>query len=200
MAINYVDGLPATADLVVVGGGVVGAATAFFAARAGLRPLVVEKRPALATLTTAVATGAFRLQFDTLEELDLLRESVKVFESFADVTGQRLYDPHVRQQGYLFATTDPAMAEKQRRIVARQHAWGQLDIEILDGAEVRRRFPFVAPEVIQARFRQGDGFLDPKQVAHGFAQGSGAAFVTSCEVTGFAVSGGRLAGALSFCG
>ena len=43
---------------------------------------------------------------------------------------------------------------------------------MLDGDEVRRRFPFVAPEVIQARFRAGDGFLDPKQLTLGLAKAS----------------------------
>jgi glycine/D-amino acid oxidase-like deaminating enzyme len=55
--------LPASADLVVIGGGIVGAATAFFARRAGLSVVLLEKRPALCTLTTPVSTGAFRLQF-----------------------------------------------------------------------------------------------------------------------------------------
>ncbi|TMG33699.1 MAG: FAD-dependent oxidoreductase, partial [Chloroflexi bacterium] len=47
----------------------IGCATAFFARRAGLRTIVIEKRPALATLTTPVSTGAFRLQFDNPEEI-----------------------------------------------------------------------------------------------------------------------------------
>ncbi len=42
--IRYFSHPPATADVVVVGGGVIGAATAFYAARAGLRPLLVERR------------------------------------------------------------------------------------------------------------------------------------------------------------
>ena len=68
---------PRQAELVIIGGGVVGAATAFYAARAGLRPLLLERRAALATLTTAAATGSFRLQFDNLDELTLVRESVR---------------------------------------------------------------------------------------------------------------------------
>src|SRR6266511_2548816 len=60
MAIRYLPGLPRTAELVVIGGGIVGAATAFHAARAGLRPLVLERRPALCSLTTAVAAGGDR--------------------------------------------------------------------------------------------------------------------------------------------
>jgi len=192
--ISYRDRPPRTADLVVVGGGVVGAASAFFAARAGLRPVIIERRPALATLTTAAATGAFRLQFDNLEETRLVQESVELFLNFASVTGQTVYDPGVRQQGYLFLTTDPAAAERQRLLVARQHEWGQTDIELLDGPEVRRRFPYVGPEVVRARFRQADGFVDPKQLAYGLAAASGALVVTGCGVTGFRVTdGGRLA-------
>ena len=57
MPIAYVSEPPAAADLVIVGGGIVGAATAFHASRAGLRPLVLERRPALSTLTTAAVSA-----------------------------------------------------------------------------------------------------------------------------------------------
>jgi sarcosine oxidase subunit beta len=191
------DELPATADLVVIGGGVVGGATAFHAARAGLHPLLVEARPALCTLTTAVATGAFRLQFDNPEEIALVRESVDLFLHFADVTGQREHDPAVRQQGYLFATTSEERAGRQRALVDRQHDWGLTDVEVLEGREVRRRFPFVAPEVIQARFRADDGFLDPKALTLGLAGASGAAVAVDTRVGGFRVEGDRLTGVVT---
>lgn len=192
--INYAPSPPATADLAIVGGGIVGAATAFYAARAGLRPVLLERRPDLATLTTAAATGAFRLQFDNEEELRLVRRSVDLFLNFAAITGQTAYDPGVRQQGYLWLTTEPEGVARQRRLVARQHAWGQHDIEWWDGGEVRRRFPFVGPNVLGGRFRQGDGFLDPVALARGLAAASGVPVVTECGVTGFRVAGGRLAG------
>ncbi|HEX2035851.1 MAG TPA: FAD-dependent oxidoreductase [Chloroflexota bacterium] len=191
-AIAYHDRPPATAELVIVGGGVAGAATAFYAARAGLHPVLLERRPALATLTTAAATGGFRLQFESREELELVRESVELFLNFASLTGQATYDPQVRQQGYLWVTTEEAVAERQRQLVARQHTWGQQDVELLGGAEARRRFPYLSERVIQARFRQGDGFLDPRQVTLGLAAGSRAAVVTGCGVTGFRLAGGRL--------
>ena len=104
-AVNRLEAAPPSAELVVIGGGVVGAATAFHASRAGLRPLIVEARPQLCTLTTPVAAGAFRLQFEELEELELVRESVELFANFADVTGQRTYDPGVRERGYLWLAT-----------------------------------------------------------------------------------------------
>jgi len=179
---------------VVVGGGVVGAATAFHAARAGLHPVIIEARPALCTLTTPVATGAFRLQFDNPEEIALVRESVELFLHFAEATGQAEHDPAVRRQGYLFATTSEERAAWQRSLVERQHGWGLADVEVLDGDEVRRRFPYVSPEVVQARFRAGDGFLDPKELTLGLAAASGAAVAVETLVTGFSVDGGRLVG------
>jgi len=191
---RHLDGLPSTADLVIVGGGVIGAATAWHAARAGMRPLLVEARPALCTLTTPVAAGAFRLQFDNLEELTLVRESAELFLNFEEMTGQRRYRLDVRQQGYLWLTTDDAMAARQKEVAAQLHAWGQTDVEVLSGDEARSRFPFVGPNVVQARFRAGDGFLDTKQLTFGLAEASGAGVVTDCRATGFAVSGdgGRL--------
>lgn len=194
MPITYAPELPATADLVIIGGGVVGAATAFHAARAGLRPLIVERRPALCTLTTAAAAGSFRLQFDNAEELRLVRQSLELLLNFADVTGQREYDPAVVQQGYLWLTTDEGRAERQRRLVDAQREWGLDDVELLRGDDLRRRFPYVDERVIQARFRQRDGFLDPRALTMGLAAASGATVVTRCAVTGLRVTGGRLTG------
>ncbi len=191
---NTLASLPAAAELVVIGGGVVGAATAFHAARAGLHPLIVEARPQLCTLTTPVAAGAYRLQFDTLEELELVRESAELFLHFAEVTEQRTYDPGVRARGYLWLATSEETASRQRALVERLHAWGQTDVEVLDGDAVRERWPWVAPEVRQARWRAADGFLDTKELTFGLAEGSGASLLPNHAVTGFDIRGGRLRG------
>jgi sarcosine oxidase subunit beta len=189
---RYVGDPPRTAELVIIGGGIVGAATAFHASRAGLHPVLLERRAALCTLTTPASTGAFRLQFDNREELELVRESVDLLSNFSEATGQARYDPRLQRQGYLWCTTDPARAQWQRDLVRKQHAWGQGDVEHLDGDEVRRRFPYVSPDVLAARYRAGDGFLDPKEITLGFAASSGADVVTGCGVTGLRVEGGRL--------
>jgi sarcosine oxidase, subunit beta len=191
--VRYIADPPLSAELVVIGGGIVGAATAFHASRAGLRPVLLERRTALCTLTTPASTGAFRLQFDNREELELVRESLDLLSNFSEVTGQTRYDPRLQRQGYLWCTTDTARAGWQRDLVRKQHTWGQSDIEHLDGDEVRRRFPYVSPDVLAARYREGDGFLDPKEITLGFAAASGAAVVTGCGVTGLRVEGGRLA-------
>src|SRR3954469_15898622 len=92
------DILPPTADLVIVGAGVVGCATAFRAVRAGLRTVVLDARPRPATLTTPAATGAYRLQFDNAEELALIREGVELYEDFAIQAGLPGYGIGLRAQ------------------------------------------------------------------------------------------------------
>ena len=192
--IRFVDEPPAGADLVVVGAGIVGAATAFFASRAGLDVVVLEARGDVATLTTPASTGAFRLQFDNREEWELVRESVDLFERFAEVTGQDRHLPGIERNGYLFCTTDPDRVGSQAALVQRQHAWGQDDIDLLDGDEVRRRFPFIAPDVLSARFRADDGFLDPVEVTRGFLAGSEATVVVGCRVDRIAIADGGVGG------
>jgi sarcosine oxidase, subunit beta len=186
--------LPRTAELVILGGGIVGAATAFFAARAGIAAVVVEKRPALATLTTPAATGAFRAQFDNPEEMALVREGIALFTRFAEIAELPGYDLGLCQQGYLWLATTQETAARQRELVDRQRAWGLEDVELLSGDEARARFPYLAPEVVQARYRGGDGWLDPRRLAMGYAIGSSATFVVETAVTGLQIAGGRLQG------
>ncbi len=175
-------GLPAGVELLIIGAGIVGASTAFWAARAGLSPVVLEALPAPAALTTPVATGAFRLQFDNLEETELVRESVDLILDFSGITGQDSGPLGVRQPGYIWATTSEERAEAQRRLVALQHSWGQTDIELLTGDEAHRRFPYLSPEVVQARYRAGDGFVDPRALTLGLLRASGVPLHTSCRV------------------
>ena len=185
---------PVRADVVVIGGGIAGLAVSFFAHRAGLSCVVLERRPALASLSTGAATGAFRLQFDNPEELALARESVAFFARFADETGLAHWDIGLRAQGYLWCATDASTCSMQCVLVDRQRSWGLDDVELLNGEDARRRFPYLAPEVRQARYRAGDGWLDAKRLAIGFALAGGAALSLSTTVLGIRTDHGRAIG------
>jgi sarcosine oxidase, subunit beta len=190
------ENLPRTTDIVIIGGGILGAATAYFAKRAGLRAVVIEKRPLLATLTTAAATGAFRAQFDNAAEMELVREGIALFSNFAEISELPGFDIGIHQQGYLWVATAPETVRRQRELVEQQRAWGLEDVEILSGDEARTRFPYLAPEVLAARYRAGDGWLDPRRLTCGYAlaAGSFATFVTNTTATGFLYSGERISG------
>jgi sarcosine oxidase subunit beta len=188
---------PATADLVVVGGGVLGAATAFYASRRGQRVVVLERRARLCTLTTPAATGAFRAQFDNPEETRLVLESIAAFASFGDHLEVKGVDIGLSQPGYLWLTTTDEGAARQRELVDRQRGWGLDDVELLAGDQARRRFPYLAPEVVSARYRADDGFLEPRRVTMGFAAAAsarGARFCLETPATGFVLAGDRVVG------
>ena len=109
--------LPVTAELVVIGAGVIGAATAFAARRAGIDVVVLEARPAAATATTAAATPVHRVQQDDPDELAMVRETVAAMEDFAAFSGQDRYDPAPTRAGLLSLTTTTEGAEQQRAVV-----------------------------------------------------------------------------------
>jgi sarcosine oxidase, subunit beta len=205
--VRFADAPPETADVVVIGGGVIGCATAFFAARAGLRVVVLERRAALGTLTTAASTGAFRLQFDNLEEIEVVREGVDLFDNFVERTGLDGWDLGLRHGGYLFCSLTDATIDRARRLVRHQRGWGLTDVELITGDEARARWPWLSTEVRSARYRAGDGWLDPKRLTVGFAAaasnadripeaagGGGATFVTHAGVHEIALDGDRVAG------
>lgn len=184
---------PTTADVVVIGGGIVGCATAFWASRAGLDTVLLEKREALGMLTTANSAEGVRCQYNEPENVAMMRASLDVFEHFADVIGIPGYDIAFHQQGYLFVTAAENGPEVLRKRVERQHSWGLTDVEYLDGDEARRRFPYLSPLVTAATFRHRDGWISTHEATYGFAKGSDARIFLLTEVTGFRLDKGAIA-------
>jgi sarcosine oxidase subunit beta len=182
ITVPHGDELPPSADVVIVGGGIIGCATAFYASRAGLSAVVVERREGLGTLTTAASEECFRAQFDEPENVKMMLESISVFEHFADIVQVPDCDIHLHQQGYLFLTNgDPGVLRKR---VQDQRRIGLPDVEYLPGDEVRKRFPFVGPDVTGATWRAKDGWLSAHEMTFGFAKGSSAFFALRTAATG----------------
>lgn len=113
--------------------------------------------------------------------------------AFFDDLQQRV-DLGLRHQGYLFVARTDEGARAQRDLVAAQRGWGLHDVELLNGWEARRRFPYLAGDIVNARFRQGDGWLEPRRLAIELARASGARFETGRTVTGFVRKGDRVCG------
>jgi len=187
ITVPQVGGLPRSVDVVVIGGGVIGCATAFYATEAGLDTIVLERRGGLATLTTAASEECFRAQFTEPENVKMMLESISVFEHFADVVGIPNYTIDVHQQGYLFLTEaeDGPILLKER--VQRQRTIGLSDVEFLGADELRQRFSFVGPSVTAGAFRAKDGWLSAHELSYGFAKGSSALFALQTAATGMQV-------------
>jgi sarcosine oxidase subunit beta len=174
---------PRTADSVVIGGGIVGVATAFWLARAGLDTVVLEMRDGLSTLTTPQSIECFRAQFTEPAMAALAKPSIQIYENFADLIGIQGYDISLVHAGYLFVTDDPGMVDQVESVVEKHHCLGVTDSEFLTGDELRSRFPWVAESAVAATFRQRDGRLSSHEATQGFAKGSNALFLVRTKAT-----------------
>src|SRR5512143_3821973 len=92
---------PRQAEAVVIGGGVVGVATAFWLSRAGLQTVVLERRDGLSTLTTARSAECIRAQSTEPAMAALAKPSLEFFENFAEWTGLPADSLALHQHGYL---------------------------------------------------------------------------------------------------
>jgi sarcosine oxidase subunit beta len=172
------------ADAVVIGGGIVGTATAFWLSRAGLEVVVVEMRDGLSTLTTPASAECFRAQFAEPAMVSLARPSIEMFEHFDEVIGIPGYSISIRQHGYLFMTDHRETVTDLKESLAQQHKLGVTDSVFLERDEIRTRFPFVSDAVLAANFRQRDGWLSCHEVTQGFAKACDARFFTNTKATG----------------
>ncbi|MGD2028266.1 MAG: FAD-binding oxidoreductase [Anaerolineales bacterium] len=175
---------PTSADIVVIGGGIVGTATAFWLSRAGLDTIVVEMREGLSTLTTPNSIESFRAQFTEPTMAELAVPSIEIFENFREVVDLPDIDIGIHHQGYLFVTDDPEMVPDVEAAVQTHRQLGITDSEFLTGDEVRQRFPYVSERAVAATFRQKDGWLSSHEATQGFARGSSAHFLVETKAIG----------------
>jgi sarcosine oxidase subunit beta len=183
-----------TADVVIVGGGCMGASVAYHLTRRGVTDIVlVEREQMLGTGSTGRNAGGVRHQFSNAANIRLSIESIAFLERFADEVGHPV-DLH--QDGYLFLLSSPSSVETFRRNVALQRSLG-VDVEWLDAAAAARLAPGLnADGVTAATFCQRDGVADPNGVTMGFAKAAQAAGVSverDTEVTAIRVDSGRVA-------
>src|SRR5512145_395728 len=136
-----------TADVVIVGGGIVGSAAAYFlstdAAFRGRRIAIVERDPSYRDGSTARSAGGIRQQFSTPENIAMSQFTLSMFRRLKAIFGADA-DVAFREQGYLImATTEgqPLLAEN----VALQQSMGA-DIALLGATEIASRFPWLLAE------------------------------------------------------
>ena len=179
---------PARADVVVVGGGVMGASAAFHLAEAGVGVLLLE-RGGLGGGSTAKAAGGVRAQFSDPLNVALGARGLEAFARFGDRPGQQI-DLH--RNGYLFLLTRRADVAAYAAAVELQNALG-VPSRLLTPAEAAERAPGVrTDDVLAAAFHAGDGYCSPESVVLGYAGGArrhGAVLRTGVEVLGLEPAG-----------
>lgn len=192
---------PFTAEVVVVGGGVMGASTVYHLAKAGINNVVlVEREPFFGTGATGRCAGGIRYQFATEINIRLSQASLPMLDALEEETGQPAL---VRRCGYLFVLTRESDEAAFRRNVELQHRLG-VNTQWLSGADVQRLIPLCHfPDARAATFNPLDGLADPNSVVMGYinaAKRLGARCLTDTSVTGIEVAGGHVTGVQSSAG
>lgn len=193
--------IPSTANIIIIGGGVMGASTAYHLAERGVKDvLLLEKEEFFGQGATGRCAGGVRYQFATDVNIRLSLESLPMLERFEKEFGQAI-DYH--QVGYLFLLTREEDLEVFEKNVELQHSLG-VDTEWLTGDEVRQRLPMMnLDDVIVATNNAKDGVVDPNGVVMGYigaAQRLGVAAISGVEVTDILVEGGQIAGVATAAG
>jgi sarcosine oxidase subunit beta len=182
-----------TAEVVVVGGGVMGASIAYHLAQAGQRDVVLlERESFFGQGATRAAAGGIRYQFSTEINIRLSLLSLPMLDVFEEETGQAI---DVRHCGYLFLLTREADIAAFERNVALQHRLG-VQTEWLTGDEIRRRLPLMRlDDVLAGAWHAQDGLADPNGVVMGYVNGArrmGVSLRNDVDVTGIETANGKV--------
>jgi sarcosine oxidase subunit beta len=151
-------------DVVILGAGIVGLMTALMFNRKGIVPLLIERMPAPASLTSRRSGEGVRAQWELVHNIDIARRSIGFYKSLSDELGLVGATSGYRPVGYLYGSRTEAGADVLRNRVARQQAAGLDDVELMDGYEARRRFPLLADDTQAVAFRQNDGVIEIESV------------------------------------
>ena len=181
------------ADVVIIGGGIIGVAVAFYLARAKYGQVVLlEKDRFLGAGSTAKAAGGIRAQFSTKVNIEMSMLSEQLFCRFKEDTGHdALYD----RVGYLFLLSEESDVQEYRKSYELQRSCG-LKVQLLKPEEIGQFAPHVRVDDIKlATFCHDDGLGDPNEFLQGYEKADrrlGVEINLETEVTGFATNSGKI--------
>jgi sarcosine oxidase subunit beta len=185
--------LAKSAEVAIVGGGIIGASIAYHLASRGVQGVVVfEREEELGTGSTGKCAGGVRLQFSTAANVEMSRISIAALKRFEEELGQAV---DFKQNGYLFALTTEDHLAAFRQNAEKQQALG-VPVEVITPEEARRIVPELwIEDLVGATFCHEDGIANPHAIVQGYARGArrwGATFSKGAEVTAMEVVSKRV--------
>lgn len=184
--------LPEQADVVVIGGGVIGASIAFQLARAGVSRVVLVERNSLGSGSTCRAAGGVRAQFSDELNVAIAQRSLAAFREFGDIPG---WEIAFKEVGYLFLLTQEEDCASFEQSVALQNGLG-VPSRMLTPAQALELCPVISVEdVLAGAFSPGDGHATPEAVLQGYATAArslGVHIAVQCEASEVRTRGSRI--------
>jgi sarcosine oxidase subunit beta len=158
-----------TADIVIIGGGIIGASIAFHLAGKGAKGIILLEKGMLGEGSTAKCVGGIRTQFSTEVNIRFSLESLNTWDRFSEITG---VDLGFKKVGYLFLAT----TENEWRIFqANTHLLRtfSIPVELLSPEEIRHRWPYLKVDDLRGgTFCPWDGYAGPYEALAGFIKGA----------------------------
>ena len=185
-----------TADVVIIGGGIVGSSIAYHLTAAGCKNvLVLERETQQGKGSTGKSMGGVRAQFSTPVNIQMSLYSIPFYATF----DERLsYPAGYRPQGYLFCATSEKHIAYLRANYERQIALGLKNVRLVTAEEIRSMLPQLrSDDIVGGSFCSTDGFVDPYSAMIGFmtsAADHGARIWKHAEVTGISRDGHAISG------
>jgi sarcosine oxidase subunit beta len=185
-----------SADVVIIGGGIVGASIAWHLTAAGCRNvLIVERESHQGKGSTGKSMGGVRAQFATAPNIQMSLYSIKFYSEFDEQLGQ---PAGYRPQGYLFVATGQKHIDYLRTNQALQHALGLTQAHMVSRDDIIARVPQLrSDDIVGGSFCPTDGFVDPYSVMTGFTSSAvdhGARVWRSTEITAIRRNGRGITG------
>jgi len=176
-----------SADVIIVGAGVMGASAAYHLASRGCsNVLVIERLPEPGLGSTGKATGGFRAQFGTEVNVGLSLLSRKKLLQFKGELG---IDPGYRQCGYLFVANNQSQLDTLRTAKEIQRSAGLEEACEVSPSDIAGLNPAIRVDgILGGTYCPTDGFMRPMDVLRGYCEGAkglGARFLYDVDVTGF---------------
>lgn len=189
--------LPESAEVVVIGGGIMGLATAYHLAANGLTDVVVLERSYLCAGASGRNGGGIREQFATEQNIELMKESIALCRRFAKDFGINVW---LRQGGYLFLAQTPDYASALEKNVKVQNEHG-VPTRLITAEQARKIVPDLAvDDVLAASFNHEDGVIFPWPFLFGYATRArelGVHVATFTPATGIDVEAGKVTGVVT---
>src|ERR1041384_7889167 len=156
-----------TADVVIIGSGIVGSSVAYHLAQQGCtNVLVLEREAHQGKGSTGKSMGGVRAQFSTPVNIQMSKYSIDFFSKFDEVVG---HPADYRAHGYLFCATNESHLAYLRANKERQNALGVTNVEWVTPEDIVKMVPQLrVDDILGGTFCPTDGFVDPHSVMMGF--------------------------------